>query len=356
VHLWWLDPYTCVGWTEDFEDGAMPEGWTMTTNSAVGWFITQDGSSSYFPIPSHTYYACSNDDAADDDGSVDYLITPAMDFSNISEMSITFDSFYSSAYQAATLEVSTDGGSSWDIVSTLEVNADWTNLTIDLSDYCGAGFNNVMIGFHSDDLGGWSYGWAVDNVVLGDGGEREVQLTRKEVATRTEQTSTRSLLGYRVERYKHEDASTTVLAEQTTDFEWYDMNVHSGTYNYRVYAVYTTGLSELATTEDIIINNSVTPGPDQAVVTALKGNYPNPFNPVTNIAYSVKEDSDVTLEIYNVKGQLVRTLVNEHVTAGNHSVMWNGTDDAGRTVGSGVFFYRMHAGDFTSTQKMILLK
>jgi len=92
------------------------------------------------------------------------------------------------------------------------------------------------------------------------------------------------------------------------------------------------------------------------VITELQGNYPNPFNPETTIRYSLKESVPVVIEIYNVKGQLVKTLVNEAKAAGNHSVVWNGRDNQNRPVSSGIFFYKMHAGKYSNTKKMILMK
>jgi len=92
------------------------------------------------------------------------------------------------------------------------------------------------------------------------------------------------------------------------------------------------------------------------VQTALMGNYPNPFNPETTISYSIKSDEQVTIEIYNLKGQKVKTLVNEKAKAGNHKVVWNGSDDNGKSVSSGVYFYRMKSGRYTSSKKMILMK
>lgn len=93
------------------------------------------------------------------------------------------------------------------------------------------------------------------------------------------------------------------------------------------------------------------------LVTELKGNFPNPFNPTTTIAFSLKERSFVTIEIYNVLGQKVKTLVRENLDAGNHTIHWHGKDDNGSSVGSGVYFYKMSdGGKYTSTKKMILLK
>ena len=92
------------------------------------------------------------------------------------------------------------------------------------------------------------------------------------------------------------------------------------------------------------------------VATALHGNYPNPFNPETTIAYSVKDAGAVSIEIYNAKGQLVKTLVNEHKATGNYSIVWNGRDNNNQAVSSGVYFYKMLAGKYSSTKKMILMK
>ena len=92
------------------------------------------------------------------------------------------------------------------------------------------------------------------------------------------------------------------------------------------------------------------------VATELRGNYPNPFNPETTISYSVKEAAPVTIEVYNVKGQLVKTLVNEAKAAGHYSIVWNGKDNNGRSAASGVYYYKMNAGKYSSTKKMIMMK
>jgi hypothetical protein len=106
-------------------------------------------------------------------------------------------------------------------------------------------------------------------------------------------------------------------------------------------------------------NGGTVPNDDNgipSIATTLHGNYPNPFNPETNIRFSLKEAAPVSIEVYNVKGQLVRTLVNEMKEAGNHTVLWNGKDNNNRAVSSGVYFYKMNAGKYSSTKKMILMK
>jgi FlgD Ig-like domain len=91
-------------------------------------------------------------------------------------------------------------------------------------------------------------------------------------------------------------------------------------------------------------------------INSLSQNYPNPFNPQTTIAFSVKERGRVRLAVYDVSGALVRTLANEDFAAGLHTATWDGRNDAGQPVASGVYFYKLIAGDFSHTRKMVLLK
>ncbi len=93
-----------------------------------------------------------------------------------------------------------------------------------------------------------------------------------------------------------------------------------------------------------------------ALSTALNSNYPNPFNPETTISYSLSQGENVKIEVYNVRGQLVRTLVNENKAAGHHKVVWTGVDNNNRPVSSGVYYYKMTAGKYSSSKKMILMK
>ncbi|MBD3217041.1 MAG: T9SS type A sorting domain-containing protein, partial [candidate division Zixibacteria bacterium] len=85
-------------------------------------------------------------------------------------------------------------------------------------------------------------------------------------------------------------------------------------------------------------------------------NHPNPFNPETEIAYSLPEETHVNIKVYNIAGQVVSTLVDKVMPAGKHKVNWNGTNQSGARVASGVYFYRMETSSFQKTQKMILVK
>jgi len=160
--------------------------------------------------------------------------------------------------------------------------------------------------------------------------------------------NTRDLLGYDV----HLDGE---VVGTTTEITWVFNDLVNGVfYDAGLVAVYDEGNSDLVeinfeyagtSTNDIIV-----------VKTQLNNNYPNPFNPVTNIAYSIKTAGNVTLEVYNIKGQLVKTLINEVRETGNYTTTWNGTDDAGKSLASGVYFYKMKASNYTATKKMILMK
>ena len=88
----------------------------------------------------------------------------------------------------------------------------------------------------------------------------------------------------------------------------------------------------------------------------LSDAYPNPFNPETTIEFDVPVDGRVAIDVYNAAGQLVKSLVNQDLNAGAYTSTWNGTAEDNQQVASGVYFYRMQAGDFTDTRAMTLLK
>ena len=95
--------------------------------------------------------------------------------------------------------------------------------------------------------------------------------------------------------------------------------------------------------------------------TALLANYPNPFNPETWIPYQLSKSAEVTLAIYNVKGEMVRQLELGHKAAGNYlsrsqAIYWDGKNESGEKVATGVYFYRLTAGDFSATRKMLIIK
>jgi cytoskeletal protein CcmA (bactofilin family) len=118
----------------------------------------------------------------------------------------------------------------------------------------------------------------------------------------------------------------------------------------RVNFTSSTMLNERASSTDAVELAAV------PTVFQLEQNYPNPFNPSTTIKYQIPQQSSVMLVIYNVQGQKVRTLVSEEQKAGFYSLQWDGKNDAGVLVSSGFYIYRIQAGTFNATQKMLLMK
>ncbi|MCF7814065.1 MAG: T9SS type A sorting domain-containing protein [Candidatus Cloacimonetes bacterium] len=105
--------------------------------------------------------------------------------------------------------------------------------------------------------------------------------------------------------------------------------------------------------DDPISNNPVTNLPTEY---CLKANYPNPFNPTTTISFDLPANTNATLQVHNVKGQLIKTLLSGNYTAGSHQFTWNGDDANGKPVSSGIYFYKLKTNEFTDMKRMILLK
>lgn len=113
--------------------------------------------------------------------------------------------------------------------------------------------------------------------------------------------------------------------------------------------------------EGTVLVTAVTDTPDDSDAELpedfwLGPNYPNPFNPTTVIDYSLPTQSHVTVEVFNIVGSIVRVLVDEVQSAGVHTTLWDGTDQEGRPVASGVYFYRLQADEYSQTRRMLLLK
>ena len=104
------------------------------------------------------------------------------------------------------------------------------------------------------------------------------------------------------------------------------------------------------------VNSDTLQAAIKPIAWSLSQNYPNPFNPSTTIRFSLLSSSYVTLEVFNILGQKVRTLVNEDLTAGYKQINWDGTNQNGQPVSSGIYFYRLKTDSFSETKKMVLMK
>jgi len=142
-------------------------------------------------------------------------------------------------------------------------------------------------------------------------------------------------------------------------YSYADAEVDAGsTYYYWLESVDLGGISTLYGPLSVLVTGDPNdPGtPELPTVTKLMNAFPNPFNPNTTLRYSLKEAGKVRIEIYNLKGQMVRSYINDHATPGYYQVSWDGKDAQGRKVSSGVYMYRMSSGRYHSTKKMVLAK
>ncbi len=127
------------------------------------------------------------------------------------------------------------------------------------------------------------------------------------------------------------------------------IETRTGIYPDRIYKtyIYSTGV----TTSVLGETNTTSPSKYQ-----LKQNFPNPFNPSTTIRYSLSSPQKIYIRIYDVSGQLVKDIIEEHKQAGEYNVKWNGKNNSGQRVSSGVYYYQMTVGNETQAKKMILIK
>ncbi len=173
--------------------------------------------------------------------------------------------------------------------------------------------------------------------------------------------------GFNLYRSESENAdyvkiNTNLIAAQGdatsgADYEYRDLPEESGTYYYKLEDISISGETTyhgpimVTGVTSVELNESVIP--DEY---SLSQNYPNPFNPETTIHYGIPKASHVTINIYNMQGKRIVTLIDEDKAAGTFSAKWNGRDNFGNKVTSGIYLYQIIAADFSKTQKMILMK
>ena len=136
-------------------------------------------------------------------------------------------------------------------------------------------------------------------------------------------------------------------SEQKT-YSFKDQDLKEGKYTYR--------LKQIDLDGSVSYSGEVNVSIEMPASFALSQNYPNPFNPSTTINFSLPQKSDVKLIVYNILGKEVKTLINGDREAGSYEIKWNGLNNNGQSVATGIYIYRITAGNFTSEKKMILMK
>jgi len=268
------DVFSFVVGYEDFESGlgnwiASPNGWGLDLGSSYSGRYSINDSPNQSPYP-------NNQDV--------WIATNfGIDLSNTEHATLKFWTrvFLELNHDFGYIEVSTDGGNTWNQVGSVLngfIGA-WTQQAISLSHYCEVGNTDVRIRFHkvSDaNQGPLLPGWYIDDVQIIEG------------------------------------LDVTPVSEN---------------------------------------RNATIPAHF-----ALYQNYPNPFNPNTSIRFDLPVFGKVSIKIFNIKGELVRTLIQEQMNAGSHTVQWDGKDHSGQNLSSGIYFYRLSAISFNATKKLLLIK
>ena len=135
------------------------------------------------------------------------------------------------------------------------------------------------------------------------------------------------------------------------NYSYVDKEIEVGkTYWYYLESIELDGYTEILDVRSITVDDA------PELKTELLGNYPNPFNPTTTIKFSLREDSNVALDIYNIKGQRVASWKPEHYDSGINQIIWNGEDLNGEKASSGIYYYKLKIGNKDFTSKMLLLK
>lgn len=346
--------------SEDFSDGVPPAGWYTDGVGLTNWGASTGNHAGGTGLEVILSFEPPFN-------GISRMCTMPMDTSGITELTLEFkhcvDDF-SGGYLVgiATSSDGTNWNDAWSIYPTGDIGPETLNLNIVTAD---VGSNTFQICFY---MNGNSFDfdyWYIDDVMLTntaiptldppinlaadeDGFFTWDAPSDSETVTENNNNNNRELEGYNV----YLDGEFT---GNTTDTFWQFNSLACGqNYNAGVQAVYDAGASDLVEIDFLYMgvnaNNSV------IVTTHLGDNYPNPFNPDTNITFSLANTSHVILEIFNCKGEKITTLVNEVLEAEHHTVNWNGTNNTGNPVSSGVYFYKMKSGLFTKTNKMILMK
>ena len=500
VDITWLAPDpTALEVVESFEDAEFPpEDWTqIITNNGPANTLGIYPTWCRVGVVTITGNIISPTDGLHQTGlhwdyshQDEWLITPS--FNCPPNAYLRFDGYvflgseYGDHYY---VKVSTDNGTYWTVLWDASTQTGGWNeysspITVDLSAYSG---NQLKIAFHAEDPfdnTGIKYNWFIDNVYIGNstdavrfdlsdftaisaepaqrqiGGTMPLRARSRDMEegktsceprlpcpqdTSLTRKSTRVLTGYMVYRLRagqehQETAWIAVTDDPTTELNVSDpgwATLPNGDYRWAVKAVYTNGVTSLAsfsnvlnkyvqtgmivgtvrrtnntpiqgatvtngtvsattnsmgaytltvpigyhsvtasavgydslTVDDVVVNHNLattvnfilkeTSNEDDYLpvfATALNGNYPNPFNPETTISYSLKETGRVKLEVYNIKGQLVKTLVDEEQTTGHYKLVFNAKDNKGRAIASGVYMLKMVAPGYRKTIKMILMQ
>jgi len=250
--------------------------------------------------------------------------------------------------------LSPNGGENWHEGETREIEF-----------FAHGGVVNVLIELDRGDGNGWqtlaeevaavsgSYTWSVTGPISA---HNQVRISDAADPTVLDVSNAEFTIGRDLSWITIGEYSGIVAGggSETIQLDFDSTGLADGTY--RVDLVLTNSASE-----PVIVPVTLEVGGTSAVATlpqqlSLEKNYPNPFNPRTNISFVLPADGSARLQVYDMQGRLVKTLHDGALSAGYHTIMWDGTDDTGQRVASGVFLYRLVSGEHVFSRKMLLMK
>ena len=322
---------------ETFDGQILPQGWSDTTDAECdnpGWFISSDASSSYFQIPpADGFCIVVNDDACggNSDGSNDMLFTNTFSLPE-GLIELSFRRFFTGTYgQTLRVLISADNWENSDELLYLDGwdgNEEWVYETLNITSYAG---QDIAIAFHSSDGGGWASGVALDNISIG--------FTPVWISTEAN-----GYIGY----------GESESAEFMVNTEGMDLGVYSTSLvveNLQTSENDILGVTLNVTEEVIQVDQDILP-----LELHLYQNYPNPFNPETAIRFSVPVEQDVTLAIYDMLGKQIKVVNYENMNAGYHQFIWDGRNQSGHVISTGVYFCKLVTSSKVMMRKMLFLK
>ena len=204
-------------------------------------------------------------------------------------------------------------------------SAEWVKETLNFNQYSG---DSISISFHSNDNGNWASGVALDDI--------QIKATPLWISSSSSGT------------IQHEEIETFEFSVSTQELSYGEYNA-----NIIVEDVYQSLFDTLEVTLTLNLSLDEDLIPHEFI---LYNNYPNPFNPSTDIKFSLPNTERVQLIVYDLLGNLVKEMVNEKLSPGEYKYKWSGVNQSGSLVSAGMYLYRIQAGEHRATKKMVLLK
>ena len=304
---------------------------------------------SYDSTMDTTNFAYINDDAIGAAGGAEsaYLISNEITRLPGQKVFATFDVYFPQPYESCSspnggvngegfsedlfFMVSFDYGGTWTIIdSTLGGNLNWTSRMFDITSQLN-GATSFIAGLYYTDCGGnWAFGVGIDNFAIHLADDNEM-IVIDPYAGWAEAGSTI-------------EVGMSVL-NQPFNFVNSTLQLYAGYENFSIPINFGLTLEiDNEATNIIPLKNT------------LHQNYPNPFNPITSIPFDIIKNDNIRLSIYNVKGEMIRTLINSNLNPGSYEIRWNGKSDSGVISSAGMYFVELKGTNFRQTSKMIYLK